>query len=381
MKKFLFLAPLLTSAMGSAIATSRRLGPTATYDLEWLRNQRNGRVLTSINATDLQRIVDTELAAHNARTQAMIGQYAARVPSRDGVDATGQSLTGSMTEVDEYGRARTQRPPQLGATYFPLRRYQFAAGFTADFFRKRTGADVVAVLENAQAAHRRELVKQIRDRIFSPFNYDFEDFLTDGKVFNVKAFYNNDGSVPPVSPNLTTFAGTHNHYLGFTALDGAAMQAMINGVREHSDGAEVEVHISAIDEATVVALPGFAVAQDVNVRVSVNQTVAVQTTDRSNLNSRYLGQYQGAAVYVKAWIFDHYGLAVDVSDPALGIRHPDDVQDEGLRPIGSIATFPLQSEYWGAEFGIGVRRRGGMVVAQFNSASAGQYTDPTGRSW
>ena len=376
MKKMLFLGRI--GALLSAAAP--RLGPTGTHDLAFLR-QNGATRLNTIPTADLERIAATELAAHNRRAAAMVGTFATRVATRDGVDATGQSLTGTMTEVDEYGRARTQLAGRAGETYFPLRRYQFAAGYTADFFRKKTARDFVAVLENAQAAHRKQLVKEIRDRIFSPFNYDFEDFLTDGKVFNVKGFYNADGTVPVLGPNLEEFAGTHNHYLGFTALTGDALTAMLNGVREHNDSAVVEIHLSPMQEGALRNIEGFAPAQEVNVQVSVNETVATRTTDRSQTSNRYLGQYQGAAVWAKPWVFDQYGYALDTSDPVLGIRHPDDVEDEGLRMIGQIATFPLQSDYSGAEFGIGVRRRGGAVVAQFNSAAAGQYTDPTSRIW
>lgn len=380
MKKFLFLAPLLISVGGGIATPTRRLGPTGTHDLAWLRANGTSK-LSTISASDLERIANTELAAHNRRMNSMVSAFAVRVDKRDGVDATGVSLTGTMTEVDEYGRARTQTTKKPGDTNFPLRRYQFAAGYTSDFFRKKTARDFVAVLENAQAAHRKAVVKEIRDRIFSPSNYDFEDFLTDGKVFNVKGFYNADGTAPPMGPNLEEFLGTHNHYLGFTALNGAALDSMIDGVREHNENAVVEVHVNAMQEGALLAIPGFARAQEVNVQVSVNDTVATRTTDRAQNNNRFLGTYRGADVWAKPWVFANYGYALDTSDPVLGIRHPDDVEDEGLRMIGQIVSFPLQSDYWGAEFGIGVRRRGGAVVAQFNSPTAGTYQDPTGRSW
>lgn len=382
MKKFLFLAPLLISASGTAApASTRRFGPTGTYDLEWLKSQRgNGTRLINLPLADVQRIVTTELAAHNLRANQMIAAYAVRVDRRDGVDATGSTLTGTMTRVDEYGRVRTQTTGRPGDTAFPLERFQFAAGFTSDFFRKRTGADLVAVMENAQAAHRKQLVTEIRDRLFSPISYQFEDFLTDGKLLTVKGLYNNDGTAPPVSPNLTEFANTHNHYLGFTAYTDVNFRALINAVREHTDSGQVEVHIAAVNEGTVRAFTGFAPAMDIEVNVNGATTpTATRALDTRNVNNRFIGRFDGVSVFVKPWIFDNYACAVDVSDPVLGIRHPDDAEDEGLRMIGEIATFPLQSDYWGAEFGIGVRRRGGAAVAQFNAASAGAYTDPTGR--
>lgn len=375
MKKMFFLGAL------AAAAAPRRMGPTGTYDLQFLRNNRTDR-LNTLNLDEVARVVTTELAAHNSRAEQMISAYATRVSTRDGVDVTGQTLTGEMTEVDEYGRASTQTNGRPGDTSFPLRRYQFAAGYTADFFRKRTGADLIAVLENAQAAHRRELIRQIQHRLFSPFNYDFEDFLTDGKVFNVKAFYNGDGVTPPPGINLQEFGADHSHYMAFTSLTEDNFRATINNTREHSDSGLVEVHISAVNEGVVRTFPGFAPATDIQVTVNGGGGVtANRALDTRNPGNRFIGRFDGVDVYVKPWIYDNYSAVVDMGDAPLGIRHPDDREDEGLRMIGQITTFPLQSDYWGAEFGIGVRRRGGVTVAQFNASVAGQYLDPTGRIW
>ncbi|MFC6592405.1 hypothetical protein ACFP81_10640 [Deinococcus lacus] len=378
MKKYLFLGTL--GHIAALPATGRRLGPTGTYDLQTLRNNRRDR-LSTLPLDEINRVVQTELAAHNRRANEMIAAYAMHVDTRDGVDATGQTLTGEMFEVDEYGRAPTQISGRPSETYFPLRRYQFAAGYTADFFRKKTPADLVAVLENAQAAHRRELVRQIQHRLFSPFNYEFEDFLTDGKVFSVKAFYNGDGVVPPAGVNLQEMKADHNHYMAFSSLTEENLRQVINNTREHSDSGQVEVHISAVDEGTVRAFAGFAPATDIQVTVNGGGSVtANRPLDTRNTGNRFIGRFDGVDVHVKPWIYDHYACAVDMGSPALGIRHPDDREDEGLRMIGQIVTFPLQSDYWGAEFGIGVRRRGGATMAQFGAAG-GQYTDPTGRIW
>lgn len=380
MKKMFFLGHIGALLASAASATPRRLGPTGTYDLEWLRNQRTNR-LNTLSQAELERVVTTELAAHNRRAEQMIAPYAVRVDRRDGVDATGSLLTGTMTRVDEYGRARTQTTGRPGDTAFPLERFQFAVGFTADFFRKRTGADLVASLENAQAAHRKQLVAEIRDRLFSPFNYDFQDFLTDGKVINVKALYNNDGSTPPDSPNLVSFGSTHNHYLGFVGWTADNFRALINAVREHTDSGQVEAHIAATNEGDVRNFEGFAPAQDIEVTVNANTSVATRSLDTRNTTNRFIGRFDGVSVFVKPWVFDDYACAVDVSDPVLGIRHPDDREDEGLRLVGQITTFPLQSDYFGAEFGIGVRRRGGAAIADFGATTPGVYRDPTGRSW
>lgn len=376
MKKYLFIGTLSALLIGQG---TRRMGPTGTHDLRWLSTQK--AKLKNIPQEELERIVNTELAAHNNRANQMIAPYAVRVERRDGVDATGESLTGTMDEVDEYGQARTQLTEVPGETAFPLRRFQFAAGFTEEFFRKKDGAAMASALKNAQAAHRRKLVGEIRDRMFSPVSYDFQDRLTDNKVFKVQALYNGNGAVPPLSPNLKSFDGTHSHYMGFTGWTADNVRAAVNNTREHSDSSQVEIHIAAADEGAFRNLDGFAPATDIDVRVSVNETVATRAAEYRNSGNRFIGRFDGCDVHVKPWIFDGYLSAVDVSQPFLGIRHPDDREDEGLRMIGKIVSFPLQSDYWGAEFGIGVRRRGGATVAHMAAQAPGEYTDPTGRLW
>ncbi|WP_157463366.1 hypothetical protein [Deinococcus pimensis] len=372
--KFLFLATSLLIA-----ATPRRLGPTGTHDLDWLKNQRD-RTVMQLDPAAVNRIVDTELAAHNRRADAMVGTFAARVDDRTGVDSTRMSLTGEMVEVDEYGRARTQITHRAGDVAFPLRRYQFANGFTADFLRKRTGADVAAALENAQAAHRKTLVREIRDRIFSPVNYDFEDFLVDRKVLKIVAAYNGDNTVPPMSPNMREFAGTHSHYMAFAGFTASALDALIDNVAEHTDNAAIEVHLAPAQEAAARALPGFAPTVDTNIRVSVNDTIATAPLNTRNTGNRQIGRYRGADIWIKPWVFDGYGYALDTAaaTPPLGLRVPDDVADQGLRLIGQIATFPLQSDYLGAEFGFGFRNRSSIAVAYFGG---NVYVDPTNRDW
>lgn len=353
-----------------------RLGVTGTYDLEWLKAQR-GTPVVKLPQAEVERIVETELTAHNARAEQMIAAYAERVSSRDGVDATGQLLTGEMERADENSRVRTQVNVAPQPAYFPLDRYQASVGFTADFLREATGNDLVLRLENAQARHRGSLIRAISERLLSPFSYQFQDYMDDNKLFTVNALYNADGVQPPVNGNLVSFNGTHTHYTGFTALTEANFRAVLNNVREHTDG-NVELHVAAADEGTIRTFPGFTAAID----AQIIPGSGVTTTRRSvgtNPNNRYIGRFEGADVLVKPWIPDHYAVAEDMDNPALGIRGGR--RGIGLYLAGTIATFPLQSDYLQADFGVGVRRRGAAAVAQFNSAAAGQYTDPTNAFW
>lgn len=353
-----------------------RIGNTGTHDLEWLKSQR-GTPVVKLDTAEVERIVNTELTAHNTRAEQMIASYAEVVTNRDGVDATGQLLAGEMERADENSRVRTQVNSAPQPAYFPLDRYQASVGFTADFLREASGSDLVTRLEGAQARHRGSLVRAIAERLLSPFSYQFQDYMTDNKVFTVNALYNADGTQPPVNGNLVAFTGDHSHYMGFTQYTEANFRALLNNVREHTNGA-VELHVAAADEGTIRTFAGFTPAVDAQI-VAGSGVTTTRRALGTNPNNRYIGRFEGADVLVKPWVPDHYAIAEDMTNPALGIRGGR--RGIGLYLAGSIATFPLQSEYMQADFGVGVRRRGAAAVAQFNSAQAGQYTDPTNAIW
>ncbi len=372
-RKYFFLG-----ALSAALASAPRAGRTGTLDLRDLQNITN-QTVPQYGLADVQAAVQNELAIHNGLYQDMVANLAAPVPDRQLADASGQLLDGTMQEVDEYGRVRTQKPGPVGKVGFPLRRYQFGIGFTGDYLQTATPAQVATATQNAQAAHRRQLITSVRNALFSPVNYTFADFLTDNMEIPVKALYNGDGTAPTMGPNAEVFDGTHNHYLAFTSFTSAGLDALINTVAEHTNNAAIEVYINVADETAVRGFTGFTPALDSQIIVAQGTAMTVQRLDTGRQNNRLIGRYRGADIYVKSWVYSHYAVAVDTNAAVkpLGLREPTNAALRGLRMVGSIITFPLQSEYWGAEFGMGARNRSAAAVAQFNAAQAGTYQDPT----
>ncbi|THF70496.1 hypothetical protein E7T06_07265 [Deinococcus sp. Arct2-2] len=383
MRKFVSLGSL--TLLGAALSMSsgaRRGVRTGTYDLRDLQNVTNQTVI-QFGLEDVQGAVQAELAVHNTQVNDMVGTLVSAAPSRIVADASGLMLDGEMREVDEYGRVATQKtgaPDQIG---IPMRRYQFGVGFTGDFLSRATPAQVAIATYNAESADRRKTIQLVRNTLFNPFNTSFYDFLRDNMELKTKGLYNADGTTPPLGPNAETFDGTHNHYMGFTAFNPAALDALILNVAEHTNNAKIEVDLNVAQEAAVRAFPNFTPAVDPNVIVSVNQQVTVQRLNTGRQNNRMIGIYNGAEIWIKSWIFPNYGLAVDTNAPVKPIARREPVGEDsiigqpGLRMVGTIVTFPLQSEYWGREAGYGVRNRGAAAVAQFNSGTPGVYADPT----
>lgn len=381
MRKFVSLN--LLSLMGSVLATQPRRGPrTGTYDLRDLQNVTTQTVV-QFGLENVQAAVQAELAVHNTLMGDMTSLLVSPVSNRIVPDASGILFDGEMREVDEYGRVATQKtgqPEQIGV---PLRRYQFGVGFTGDFLNRATPAQVALSTFNAEAADRRNNIQLIRNTLFNPTNTTFSDFLRDNMELKVKALYNNDGTVPPIGPNAESFNSSHNHYMGFTAFNAANLNALILNVAEHTNDARIEVYLNVAQEAAVRAFEGFTPAVDPQIIVNAQTNVTVARLNTGRQNNRLIGRFNGADIWVKSWVFPNYAAAVDANAAVkpLGRREPTGedsvVGSPGLRMVGTIVTFPLQSEYWGREVGYGVRNRGAAAVAQFNAAQAGVYEDPT----
>ncbi|GGR00258.1 hypothetical protein [Deinococcus ruber] len=379
MKKFLFLNAVIAQA---AAVAPRRGAVTGTYDLADLQ-RITSQTIIQFGLENVQLAVQTELAVSNTLVNEMTAPLVSPAQSRIIADASGTLLDGEMREVDEYGRVETQKLSKPGQIGIPMRRYQFGVGFTAEYLNRATPAQVATSTTNAVAAYKKKVIQVIRNTLFNPTNSSFDDFLRDNMTLFLKGLYNADGVVPPVGPNAETFDGTHNHYMGFQALNAANFTALILNVAEHTNDARIEVYINAAQETTVRGFSGFTPAVDPNVIVSVNTQVTVQRLDTGRQNNRFIGRFNGADIWVKSWVFPNYAAAVNLNAAVKPIGRRDPVGDDaivgtpGLHMVGSIVTFPLQSEYWGAEMGFGVQNRSAAAVAQFNAASAGVYEDPT----
>lgn len=376
--RFLFLSPAL-AAVSATLAMPRRGSATGTHRLSDLLVVTN-QTVQQFGLAAVQDTLNAELAAHNRVLRENMGAFVTPTTEREEAEG-GATTDGEMEEVDpDFGRARTQMQQPAGKVAYPLRNFQFAVGWTAEFLETATPADIATSTINAETAHVRALQRAMREALHRPTNYDFEDFLTDRATINVKALYNGDGTVPPIGRNLEVFDNTHNHYTAITTdITAAAMNALILNVAEHGPSASVQVWIALAQEASVRALPGFAPYQDVRVRVGTDQTIGVSPLDPLNFANRAIGVYGGAEIWVKPICIPNYLIALNTGAAAkpLRMREPREEARRGLRTLAEIATFPLQARYMGARFGFGVYNRGAAAVLQINAADT-NYDTPAG---
>ena len=353
---------------------------TGTYDISSLLRPLLGitQSVEEFGMDEVARVLQADLAAHNAAVEEAVREMAEITDKREGV--TGSSADGEMTEVDEYGKGPTQKEEVGGRVAWPLRLFQYNVGWTAKYLQVATPADLVKTQINAQTAHKRAVMRDIRRAIFGAANYNYRDHLIDNMVLNVKRFLNADGDPIPNGPNFEVFdPDTHTHYDANNGWLASALTATVNDVIEHGHGGDVRVAINRADETAVRQLAGFEpfISARIDRATIASATgVPIGSLDQTRLDNREIGTFAGATVETKSWVPDDYAFVWDRSDPRkpLKFRQRDARALQGLRLAAENSKYPLLVRFQEAEFGTGVGERTNGAVLYVGGSS---YVSPT----
>lgn len=322
------------------------------------------------------QVLEADRAAHNAIVNDMMAELAITTTDTQAVYGTGS--TGEMIEVDEFGRSETQKAAPGSTVAFPLRKYQFAAGWTMDFLEEATPADLAQRQLDAEKAHLKTIRRDIKRAIFGATNYTFSDYLVNNVSLGVKRFVNADSAAIPDAPDGSTFtASSHTHYDGASSLTTTVLTNAITDLIEHGHGGKVMVAVNYADAASFTALTGFVAAVPQYVQVpAYNVTIPTARTDLGNQYNRLLGYYGAAEVWVKPWAIANYFFVWDgaSSQKPLAFRQPTNPNKQGLYLAATLNTYPFNADYYEAKFGVGVLTRTNGVVVEFDNAS---YSSPT----
>jgi hypothetical protein len=346
-----------------------------TYDISSLLAVRNISTAT-FGVSTVEQVLRDDLAAHNAIVAEMLTDLAKNTSTQSDVYGTG--AVGNMMEVDEYGVAPTQKIAPGSTVSYPLRLFQYNVGWTRKFLQNATPADLAQMQLSAEEAHKKEIRIQIKRAIFGATNYTYIDHLVNNVSLGIKRFVNADSAAIPDAPDGSTFtASTHSHYNGSAALDTAAVDAGITDLIEHGLGGRVMIAVNYANAAAFVALTGFVAAVPAYVQTpAYNVTIPSVRTDLGNQYNRLLGYYGAAEVWVKPWAIANYLFVWDAASPnkPLAYRQRENTAQQGLNLAATFDSYPLQADFYEAEFGIGVWTRTNGVAVYFANAT---YASPT----
>jgi hypothetical protein len=352
-------------------------GRTGTHDISFLLAATNPITNGTISFDDIVRTLDADVAAYNTiMRDSLDALVTPRNGTADRIGAYGGSASGSMTEVDEHGRAPTQRAAAVAQVGFPLKKYQYNVGWTKEWEKRRSPADFARSVQGAQAGHHQRVSAELKKALFLSANFTLRDHLVDNVDIAVKRLVNADGAVIPNGPNGETFDGaTHTHYLANATLTTTAVDSAISTVVEHGHGSSLRIYISQTNETAFRALTGFVAYVDPRLMLGTQTNQPATRLDISRLNNRAIGIYGAAEVWVKPWAIANYAIVFDAGSPqkTLGMRE-DPAGSMDLVRAAEFEDHPLRVDFYESYFGFGVLTRTNGAILYFAGAS---YTDPT----
>lgn len=306
--------------------------------------------------------------------------------------------------ASEYGVPRSYRPAgELEFFGYDFNWYDLGSRFTWEFLADAPAAQVDAIATQALEADNILMFQMI---MWTLFNQNNREALIRKKPYNVYAFWNNDGQVPPTY-HTTTFAGTHQHYItsgaatispgDWTTQTNGDLDDLENKLTEHGykgsrgynlilmvNKAEGDVirgfrsvangGTSKWDFIPAAGTPAFLIPRDYVLP-------AGQTAPPANIGGfEVIGRYGEFTIIQEDYIPPKYMVAFatggqeSVQNP-VGIRQHANPALRGLRLVkGRDNDYPLTEAYYQRGFGTGIRKRGAGAVMQITANAT--YAQP-----
>jgi hypothetical protein len=359
-----------------------------------LQKTKDGRDLNGLWA-DYQAV----LADYNAQRQTLVDFLSVNVSDAI-VSVPVIGAGGKFEKMSEYGVPKGIRPGVSNLDMgMPFDWFDLAARMTWQFLADATQQQVDAIQNAAIEADSQLVFNAVMERFFSNAN---RSAVISGNPYNVYAFWNNDGNVPP--PYRTkTFAGTHTHYIttNATEYDASDLDDLIELITEHGYTKTLGYRIVVmINEAQAPRMRAFRSAASNNGVVDGTHGnwdfIPAQGTASALLPRDVVLQGQQVANSLQGLtVIGSYGDAIIVQDDyvppgyiaafatggqaslnnPVGFRQHANPALQGMRLVkGPNPDYPLIESYYVRGFGVGITQRGAGAVLQVVNSTT--YTPP-----
>lgn len=310
----------------------------------------------------------------------------------------------NFERASEYGQPVGARPSvSTNWLAYDFNWYDLAARFTWRFLADAPQSQVDAVQNAAMEADSRLVINQVFTTLFSNAN---RAASVNRQPYNVYAFYNADGTVPPKYKNYT-FDGTHTHYLttGTAALQPADLEQIIDNLDHHGySKVNGYTQVVLVSKATLNQIRPFRSFADAGlsapdathglynfvptplanqVLVLPQNTNVIGAQPPTSFNGLpVMGSYGPLLIIQEDYVPDGYLAAFATGGPdnlgnPIGFRQHPQASLQGMRLVkGQTPDYPLIDSYYVRGFGTGVRHRGAAVLMQITTNAS--YAPPTG---
>jgi hypothetical protein len=327
--------------------------------------------------------IQDALDAHNQQLSEAMGEFVES--STDRLRRYGGPDSMAMEELDEFGTPDAQKISAGVTVAFPLKFYGIGLQWTRLYFQNAMASELAAQTTAAMDADVKAIQRELKKALFLSSNYTFVDRRVDGVSLGVKALVNNDGAAIPIAPDGTTFATSHNHYLGtsnaWSGATGAQVQTDIDAlsatVLEHFLSGQIVIAVNRAQEAKARAATNFTPYVDARLIQGGGLTTAVArgSLDVSNVSNRAIGINGPAEIWVKPWVPSGYVLCYHSGGGGAAlVRRTRKGGGGNLELLFDDEIYPLRGRAMGREFGFGVFNRVAAACLDITNAS---YTNPT----
>lgn len=350
-----------------------------------------------VETNTLWREFQQVLAMLNRQRQPLVDLLTYTVPRPvETVPQVGSSA--NFEKASEFGVPVAVR---TGVGYFKMGFafdwYDTGARYTWKYLAEATAEQVRSVFDTVLEGDNRLVFNEVMRTLFRSTNRiaDIND-----QEYNVYAFYNGDGTVPPTY-KTTTFTGTHTHYRtsGAATVTSGDLDEMLDDLESHgynrANGYDLVVLTNKQEVNTIRTFksvqnggtarydfipaqgtPNFLLPENFRVNTASGGT---QPAD-SYRGIAVAGKYGDALILMDDFIPAGYmvmfatGGPDNVNNP-IGIREHARPELRGLRMVKTRQDdYPLQDSYWQRGFGTGIRHRGAGMVMQITANAS--YTAP-----
>lgn len=303
----------------------------------------------------------------------------------------------NFEKASEYGIPVAVR---TGVGYFQMGFdfdwYDTGARYTWKYLAEASAEQIRSVFDTILEGDNRLIFMEVMRTLFRSSNRVAD---INGQNYNVYAFYNNDGTVPPTY-KTNTFLGTHQHYRtsGAATITSGDLDEMLDDLAAHGYSAangynlvflmnkqEVETvrafksvqngGTARYDFIPALGTPNFLLPENFR----INDDRAASRPPSTYRGITVAGAYGDGLILMDDFMPAGYvalfatGGPDNVNNP-IGLREHARPELRGLRMVkGRNADYPLQDSYWQRGFGTGIRHRGAGMIMQI---TAGAYTVP-----
>ena len=332
--------------------------------------------------------IRTSIEAHNALQDQLYRDVADTPPDR--LVTWGGSTVKSHRpyRVNQHGRVDVGRGDIAVSTAslgFPLHRYQWALGFTRDYFERKSPADAAEKILEIQKGDADQFEYDLRTALFNPTNDTaYIDYLVDDVNIPLRALLNADGAYIPPNGNNTFDPNTHTHYVAISGLTATFITAAVTNLVEHGPVGAVEIWFNSADVSLLDSMAPFREYLQPGIRVVESPgdvlPTGTQPTLGPNVGNRAIGTWNWD---YQVWSKDNivpagYFIVRDTGQPIVGHRVPADFPGAAgrglLRTVADHEHFPLRAQFMEREYGFSIWNRASAVIGYFGGAS---YTPPT----